>query len=76
MVSTTRTDKVHGDFGQWEGPLGLLLLSPGGCRASRVHPEAPVGCSTFAERHQATPRFRADERKIRPRKYEKSPQFS
>lgn len=30
MVSTTRTelDKAHGDLGQWEGPLGLLLLSP------------------------------------------------
>lgn len=46
MVSTTGIvlDKVHGDFGQNQGPFGFLHLSVGGCRASRVHAEAHMGC--------------------------------
>lgn len=45
MVSTRGIvlDKAHGDFGQNQCPLGFLHLSLGGCRASRIHPEA-MGC--------------------------------
>lgn len=46
MVSATgiALDEAHGDFGQHQGPFGFLHLSLDCYRASRVHPEAHMGC--------------------------------
>lgn len=83
VVLTTRTvlDKVHGDLGQRQGHLGLLHLSLGGCRASRVHPEAHTGCRgcRTSPLLEGTKQHRGTEpvggRQVWPHRYEKPPQF-